>query len=220
MSDRPPHIEVLAHGPYEVTGNVPLRPRHAVRTPRGESLAWSAEPEIEHPETYYLCRCGKSEHQPFCDGSHAFELFDGTETAATNTFDERAEHHEGPGIVVRVDHELCHHSTFCKYEAHSYFDLIPEAGTTRVVSELIAMVDRCPSGALAMEVNGQSVEPVLPCQISPIADGPLMLTGGVSVTRSDGVEMETLNRISLCRCGASENKPYCDGAHMSIGFKA
>ena len=213
-------IEILAHGPYEVTGDPALRPRRVVRTERGEALTYRAEQEIAHSETYYLCRCGKSEHKPFCDGSHAFELFDGTETAATNTFDERAERHEGDGVVVRVDQELCHHAAFCKYEANSYFDLIGSTGSTNTLSQLVAMIDRCPSGALAIEVNGHDVEAVLPVQISPIGDGPLLLTGGVRVTRSDGVEVEVRNRLSLCRCGASENKPLCDGSHRDIGFEA
>ncbi len=213
-------IEILAHGPYEVTGNAALRPRRVVRTERGEALTYRAEAEIEHSGTYYLCRCGHSEHKPFCDGSHAFELFDGTETAATNTYEERAERHEGHGVVVRVDHELCHHAAFCNNEANSYFDLIGKTDSTNTLSQLIAMIDRCPSGALAIEVDGHDVEAVLPLQISPIGDGPLLLTGGVRVTRSDGVEVEVRNRLSLCRCGESENKPLCDGSHRNIEFEA
>lgn len=220
MEERPPRIEILAHGPYEVTGSVPIRPRRPVRSPEGESLAWTADEPLEHTETYYLCRCGKSDHKPFCDGSHAFELFDGTETASTSTYDERAEVHQGEGFAIRVDHEVCHHAGFCNYQANSYFDLIGTADSTNTVSQLIAMVDRCPSGSLTMEVAGESVEAVLPRHISPIGDGPLFVSGGVSVTRSDGVEMETRNRLSLCRCGASSNKPYCDGSHSSIGFEA
>jgi CDGSH-type Zn-finger protein/ferredoxin len=220
MEPREAKVEILAHGPYEVTGDVALRPRRVVRTAAGEALTYRAEGELAHEETYYLCRCGRSEHKPFCDGSHAFELFDGTETAATNTYDERAERHEGPGVVVRVDHELCHHAAFCNYEANSYFDLIGRADSTNTLSQLIAMIDRCPSGALAIEVDGQDVEAALPVQISPIGDGPLLLTGGVRVTRADGVEIEVRNRLSLCRCGGSENKPLCDGSHRDIGFEA
>lgn len=220
MEPREPHVEVLAHGPYEVTGDVKLRPRRVIRSERGEALTYRAEDEIAHGETYYLCRCGRSEHKPFCDGSHAFELFDGTETAATDTYDERAERHEGPGVVVRVDHELCHHARFCKNETNSYFDLIAQADATTTLSQLIAMIDRCPSGALSIEVAGNDVEAALPVQISPIADGPLLLTGGVRVTRSDGVEVEVRNRLSLCRCGGSQNKPLCDGTHGEIGFRA
>jgi len=217
---RPAKVEVLAHGPYEVTGDISLQRRSVVRTAAGEAVTWNAAEILDKEEVFYLCRCGKSEHKPFCDGSHAFELFDGTETAATTTYDERAERHVGPGITVGVDHELCHHSAFCKYEANSYFDLIEKSDSTNTLSQLVAMVDRCPSGALAIAVNGHDVEAVLPVQISPIGDGPLMLTGGVSVTRADGVEMETRNRLSLCRCGASQNKPYCDGSHRDIGFEA
>ena len=216
---QPAKVEVLAHGPYEVTGEVSLQRRSVVRTPAGEAVAWNAAEVLDKGEVFYLCRCGKSEHKPFCDGSHAFELFDGTETAAATTYSERAERHVGPGITVGVDHELCHHAAFCKNEINSYFDLIDNADNTNTLTLLAGMIDRCPSGALTLEIDGVSTEPILNCQISPISDGPLLLTGGVTVVRSDGVEMEVGNRRSLCRCGASANKPLCDGSHRDIGFE-
>ena len=61
-------------------------------------------------------------------------------------------------------------------------------------------------------------EPDYPTQIGVIDDGPLWVCGGVSITTSDGTELETRSRVTLCRCGASANKPLCDGSHKEAGF--
>ncbi|MEM9514824.1 MAG: CDGSH iron-sulfur domain-containing protein [Actinomycetota bacterium] len=218
--DRPPHIEVLPHGPYEVTGDVPLRPRRAVNSPTGRPITWQTDEAIDHEATYYLCRCGASENKPFCDGSHGFELFDGTEDAPTDTHAERAVYHEGPGTTVVQDSVLCHHAKFCFSEVHGWIDMVADTDDPSIQRELIAMIEHCPSGALAQMFAGELVEPDLPAGISPIEDGPLAVTGGIAVERADGAPFETRNRVSLCRCGASERKPLCDGSHITTNFRA
>lgn len=84
----------------------------------------------------------------------------------------------------------------------------------------MAMIERCPSGALTYRLaeDQSDIEPDLKCEIGVVDDGPLFLTGGISVTRSDGLEYEVRNRVTLCRCGASKNKPLCDGSHHDVGF--
>jgi CDGSH-type Zn-finger protein len=68
------------------------------------------------------------------------------------------------------------------------------------------------------------LEPDLPQQVAitiemteagPI-DGPLWVSGGIPVARSDGQPFETRNRVTLCRCGLSGNKPLCDGTHRHV----
>jgi CDGSH-type Zn-finger protein len=59
----------------------------------------------------------------------------------------------------------------------------------------------------------------LPVGVAVIDDGPLCVTGSVSLKLSDGRIVETADRMTLCRCGASGNKPYCDGSHARIGFR-
>ena len=88
-------------------------------------------------------------------------------------------------------------------------------------AQLMAMIERCPSGALTyrLEPGGPSVEPDLRREIGVVDDGPLFLSGGVRVQRSDGTMQEIRNRVTLCRCGASKNKPLCDGSHREIGFR-
>ncbi|NUR71516.1 MAG: CDGSH iron-sulfur domain-containing protein [Hamadaea sp.] len=85
-------------------------------------------------------------------------------------------------------------------------------------------IDHCPSGSYsyALERGGETIEADLPQAISVLEeDGPasaLWVTGGVPVTRSDGRPPETRERMTLCRCGRSGNKPLCDGTHREIGF--
>ncbi len=82
------------------------------------------------------------------------------------------------------------------------------------------MVERCPSGALTYTVEGHDgpVEPPLAALVSVVPDGPLFVSGRVPVSRSDGATLETRNRVTLCRCGESKNKPLCDGSHVATGF--
>ena len=82
----------------------------------------------------------------------------------------------------------------------------------------MAMIERCPSGALSYEVEGDAVEPDLPIEVSVVPNGPLWVTGGIPVERSDGEPVEVRNRVGLCRCGQSNNKPLCDGSHKEAGF--
>jgi CDGSH-type Zn-finger protein len=55
--------------------------------------------------------------------------------------------------------------------------------------------------------------------IGVITDGPLWVRGGVRVVAADGTSYEVRNRTTLCRCGHSRNKPFCDGSHEDAGFK-
>jgi len=212
-------IEVTAHGPYEVSGDVPLRPRSPVESEFGEPLTWRTEDPVDHPPTYELCRCGQSSNKPFCDGTHAFVRFDGTEAAPVEPSSDRAERFERTGITVVNDELLCVHAGFCGNRLTNWYEMLSEMDDSVTRSHLIGMLEHCPSGALAVELGGESIEPDHPAQISPVPDGPLWVTGGITILRADGEPFEARNRVTLCRCGASSTKPLCDGTHKSIGFK-
>jgi hypothetical protein len=72
----------------------------------------------------------------------------------------------------------------------------------------------------------EAIEPRLPISIGLVDDpseecsGPLWLRGGIPVVSADGTPYEVRNRQTLCRCGGSANKPFCDGTHITIKFKA
>lgn len=215
-------IRVTEDGPYVVSGGVPLSRRRPVVSEHGEPLTWRTTESLDAPETYELCRCGHSDDKPFCSGAHATVGFDGEETADASGYDARAKTYEGTGVTVRDDRSICEHAGFCANRASNVWKMVRRTEDTQVRSEMIAMVERCPSGALTYSVDGQELEPDLRPSVRVVDDGPLAVTGGaagsITLVRGDG-SRETRARMTLCRCGQSKNKPFCDGTHTSIGFQ-
>jgi CDGSH-type Zn-finger protein len=213
-------IEVTENGPYHVTGGVPLRRVRKIPGDRGSFTEWEPYEEIEAPDEYWLCRCGQSTTKPFCSGMHEKVGFDGTEVAPTNTYRERAEVLGGTKLTVRDDRGICAHAAYCSnamtnvWKAAKLTD--DDAEMTQTV---IAMIERCPSGALTMERDGVALEPALEPEIWVQSNGPYVIRGGIPITRSDGQPIESRNRMCVCRCGQSSNKPLCDGTHDKVGFQ-
>lgn len=222
MSNEPQSITVLPDGPYVVRGGVPLVRKSIVSSEHGEPLTWRRGAGPTADGTYALCRCGQSSTKPFCDGSHARLGFDGTESAPEDAFADRARVYAGTGVEVRDDRPLCVHAGFCGNRATNVWKMVEQTEDTQVRAQLMAMIERCPSGALTYALPGEAapLEPDLPTQVALVPDGPLWVTGGVEVRRSDGRPLERRNRVTLCRCGASKRKPLCDGSHQEVGFRA
>lgn len=86
-------------------------------------------------------------------------------------------------------------------------------------ASIIEAVERCPTGALRyLRRDGVTETPASPATIEAIPNGPLLLRGDLQLMNGDGVPIAHETRVALCRCGASENKPFCDNAHRRIGF--
>ena len=88
-------------------------------------------------------------------------------------------------------------------------------------SQLKDQVDKCPSGALTYYMNSEGPKATIPVgetKIEVISNGPLIVFGAMEVKKADGTFDVKEARASFCRCGHSENKPYCDGAHKKVGF--
>lgn len=226
MSEKPKtKITISKNGPYEVIGELPLVRKSQVVSEFGEPLTWHKEFSLEtDPEAYYLCRCGNTQNPPFCDSSHRRVGFDGTETVPTrSTFERRFEFPDGTHIIVRKDPTLCMESGFCGFLNSPIKAMVPETGNTQTRSLVIAMVERCPSGSLTYSIPPieTDIEPDLPVQVADTTEitdkgpimGPLWVTGNVVIEQSNGSILETRNRVTLCNCGRSENKPLCDGTH-------
>jgi CDGSH-type Zn-finger protein len=214
-------IRVSKHGPYFTSGKIGL----TVRTPRyderGEAVEWiTGEKRLERL-TYVLCRCGHSGDMPFCDGTHAKIGFDGTCTADRAPGATRRKLHEGDGIAMTDDESLCSGYAFCDPHGGVWRE-IRETSDPVVKARLQRQVANCPSGRLQYSPHGSTipVEEHYEPTIATIPDGPLSVLGGIPVETVDGFTYEVRNRQLLCRCGASGNKPFCDGSHQRVNFRA
>ena len=204
------HITVTEDGPYMVEGGVEVV--------NAEGQVVSAKGKV------FLCRCGGSQNKPFCDGTHAEKGFVGTEVADRGPIEERREAYAGNGITVYDDRSVCSHAGECtdnlpsvwKLKSEPWID--PKGANADQIAEVVR---RCPSGALsyALDDDSGTVEEHLGPAVRASRDGPYHVRGGIQVTSSDGQSYERRNRQTLCRCGASKNKPFCDGTHWQIGFK-
>jgi uncharacterized Fe-S cluster protein YjdI len=118
----------------------------------------------------------------------------------------------------------CIHSEICVKNLPSVYDpkakpwISPEEATTE---ELKAQIKKCPSGALSFYMNGEENQEAesLETKVEVLANGPLLVYGTLKVTTTDG-QTETKNKTTaFCRCGQSQNKPYCDGTHVKADFR-
>ena len=219
-------ITIFPDGPYKVTGNIPLVCKIQVVSEHVEPLTWKKEGEIPVGEEYSLCRCGKSASMPFCDGIHSEIGFDGTETAPINLSQERRiELTGGTKIIIHCDPSLCSESGFCGNDATNVEQMAGKASDIQVRTQVIGMIEHCPSGALTYRFEGEEAdnEVDLPKQIAVTTEltsegpiqGPFWVTGGVPIERADGKPFEIRNRVTLCNCGQSKSKPLCDGTHRN-----
>jgi CDGSH-type Zn-finger protein len=230
MSDDPrknPRIKVTKDGPYVVSGKVPLAEDDIAVGRDGEPAQWEKGPAYPEQETCALCRCGASKNKPFCDGSHFEAGFDGTETAGQAPYLDDVETTVGPGVDLTWSAKFCVAARFCHggEEAWGYAERSGEPGARqRAVEEACA----CPSGSLVAwdKATGKPIEiacgPAVGLVENPGtgASGPIWVKGGIPIESAEGVEYERRNRVTLCRCGLSRNKPFCDGTHIEAGFKA
>ncbi len=223
------YIEVTEGGPYLVFGEAGLVQQIIV--PDAEGASWEyqtnqnfkAEKPVEG-EPLALCRCGHSKHKPYCDGSHEKIAWDGRETAGFEPIEDGAEAFEGPNLTLLDNEKYCAYARFCDAKGRVWNLVMEETPESDALATREAC--NCPSGRLMIRrKNGEVVEPALKKEISLLEDpalgcsGPLWVKGGIRVQSSDGRSYQPRNRQTLCRCGKSSNKPFCDGSHASVKFQ-
>jgi CDGSH-type Zn-finger protein len=219
-------IKIVKNGPYLVSGNIPLAQEIAVRDKKNVPTEWKSGEKYLDQESYALCRCGASRNKPYCDGSHVSIKFDGTETASRRPYSEVAQRYEGAQLDLFDEHELCAGAQFC-HRAGGVWELAEVATDPKDKQMAIEIAGQCPTGRLVVcdKGTGKPLEPHFEKIIMVLEDpgrhcsGPLWVKGGIPIQSADGADYEDRNRVTLCRCGESRNKPFCDGTHISIKFK-
>lgn len=204
-SDKKPNITPTPDGPYMVNAL--------------KNLANQKGP-IDTKDKMALCRCGGSANKPFCDGTHKKNGF--SSAKLENRVEDKGESYRGKSITINDNRGICAHAGYCTGGLASVFRLkeepwiSPDAASS---DEIIAAIQKCPSGALSYAVNGietrdRDVEPTI--FIAP--NGPYVVSGGPDLLETSRGEFASSEHFTLCRCGGSKNKPFCDGTHWHNNF--
>jgi CDGSH-type Zn-finger protein len=156
-------------------------------------------------------------------GTHSTIRFNGKETASRVPYARQAEIIEGPSLVLKDQENLCAFARFCD-PGGKIWNLVEE-DDPKARDLAIREANHCPAGRLVVyDKTGKQIEQPLKPSIGVVEDpalgcsGPLWVRGGITVESHDGVPYEKRNRVTLCRCGVSVNKPFCNGSHASIEF--
>ncbi|MFW5913889.1 MAG: glutamate synthase-related protein, partial [Bacillota bacterium] len=207
MSKRTPSITPSKNGPLVV------RHLEALKASTGRNVNTKAS-------TVALCRCGGSKSKPYCDGTHGKNGF--TDEKDKTRVPRRHDVYEGKTVTIHDDRGICSHAGYCTDGLPEVFQMgkepwiDPDGASEDAIRKTI---EKCPSGALSYEIDGKrftafaSDEP----ELEITKDGPYRAKGFIDL-ESDDVP-ESKEHFALCRCGASKNKPFCDGSHHYEQFE-
>ena len=130
--------------------------------------------------------------------------------------------YESEHIRVVWDATLCIHTAICLQRLPAVFDVTARPWINvdgADVESIAATIRACPTGALRYEGGGVAAEtPDEPTTVDVRPNGPLLVRGRLSL-QAPGSQPREEYRVALCRCGASENKPFCDNSHRAVGFR-
>jgi CDGSH-type Zn-finger protein/ferredoxin len=219
-----PKIMPLSNGPYYLINDMEPKVVENLQNSKGESLSTI--------RGVSLCRCGASKNKPFCDGTHGTIGFSSENKEDVNdshhTVKDKRKSYVGKGITIHDNRRICSHAAECVNNLPSVFKLnarpwINADAAETEEEEIINTIKKCPSGALSYSVDGieyrdqNERKPM----ITISKGGPYLVTGGIDLI-GDNIEWaegSSKEHYTLCRCGASNNKPFCDGMHRVINFK-
>lgn len=189
-------VTVVENGPLKLSGDQ-LTVRYC-----GEDVA------VPEGGDVYLCRCGKSANAPFCDGAHARTGF-----VAEPPSSARKEIRVWEGRTIRTffNPNACMHVFYCKPLKELREQEL--AGDDAAAAEIARVVQSCPSGALTYESTSVAAPAVVEhADVDIMEGGEIRLQCDFEIN-TELLERQTADRATLCRCGLSKNKPWCDGRH-------
>jgi CDGSH-type Zn-finger protein len=213
----PSRIQSQGGGPYLVTN-------------ADKVVDWLGQDVPTRPQMA-LCRCGGSSSKPFCDGTHA-EIGFKTEKDPKRVPDRR-ETYAGQQVTILDNRGTCQHAGYCSDRLATVFRVGEEpfvAPSGGRMDEIIRAVRDCPSGALSYAIDGREAREqvdhggVREPAIEITKDGPYRITGAIPLVAEDGGDEPrndgaSREHYALCRCGHSQNKPFCSGMHWDVEFK-
>ena len=212
-------IKIAKDGPYCVEGGIPLSQMIIETDSYGDPLKWKETQKYPQQENYNLCRCGKSTNNPFCDNSHIKKRFNGAETAKNQPYIKNAKEYLGPELKLTDKLKFCSGASFCIRDA-GIWNLVVHSDRPGFREIAIEEASNCPSGRLVVwDKHSNQIEPdygfsIVVTEHEDGTLGPLWIRGGIEIESANGMIYEKRNRVTLCRCGKSRNKPFCDRSHL------
>ena len=202
-----PSIETKENGPF-ITSEI-----SNLKTSKGDCAKTS--------KIMVLCRCGQSARKPFCDGSHIKVNFKSEKIESRQP--DKVDDYVGSGIIIHDNRGVCSHVGYCTDNLPSVFLIGQEPWINpngAPIAEIVRVIKMCPSGALSYsvgDVKHDSLDRKPGMRLRK--DGPYHIVGGIELVDYNKSEPESKEHYTLCRCGGSKNKPFCDGTHWYIHFK-
>ena len=216
-------IKIVENGPYLVSGGIPIE--EMIIAPDGHHYTFKKGRTLPQAKEYALCRCGASRNAPFCDGSHERVGFVGSETASRERYVDRLTDIVTGSTMDLLDDGRCAFARFCHTERGDIWNATAHDSDKATREAAVKAAQECPAGRLVMvDKDGKILEEVSEPKIIIMQDpekgssAGIFVKGPVVVEAADGTEYEVRNRVVLCRCGKSHNKPFCDANHVSASY--
>ena len=220
-SNNKPMIVTLPNGPLYLINDREKKIIGNLENSKGEKLS--------NIQGIALCRCGASKNKPFCDGTHSIIGFSSknNEDNGNKKTSSKRKSYVGKKITIHDNRKICSHAAECVNNLPSVFRLnqrpwINPDDETTAIEKIIETIKKCPSGALSYSIDSIEYRDYDGKPLVKVSkDGPYLVSGGIELILEEVDFPEDVSRehYTLCRCGASSNKPFCDGIHSTINFK-
>ncbi len=222
------YIKITKDGPYLLFGKPPMNEQIITPNEDGENWTYREGKSFDtgNEPCCALCRCGASSDKPYCTGEHKQLDWDPEETASFEPLTANAEKIEGPSLILVDNEAYCAFVRFCDAKGRIW-NIVERAETPEEIELAKRESAHCSAGRLIIwdKQEKKVYEPDFEPSIGIVEDpgirvsGPIWVRGGIRVESANGQSYEIRNRVTLCRCGASSNKPFCDGTHANFKWK-